>query len=119
MATVLVVDDEPVIRFNIAEFLRAKDYQVDEARDGKTAIDLIDVKNFDAVISDHRMPGTVSGVDVLTLFHQRDPDKVKVLITAYGDATVQKQVDAIGGLLIPKPFLFGDLLRALNRQSIR
>jgi DNA-binding NtrC family response regulator len=114
MARVLVVDDEPLIRFDLAEFLRERQYEVDEARDGKTAIALIDIKSFDAVISDYRMPGSVNGVDVLNYYNLRYPGKVKVLITAYGTDETQKQVEAVGGVFFRKPFMRGELLRALN-----
>jgi CheY-like chemotaxis protein len=76
-ARVLVVEDEPLIRFDLAEFLRKNEYEVYEARDGKTAIDLIQMKTFAAVISDYRMPGSVNGVDVLNYYHLRSPENVK------------------------------------------
>jgi DNA-binding NtrC family response regulator len=114
MAHVLVVDDEPLIRFDLAEFLRMRQYEVDEARDGKTAIDLIEIKSFDAVISDYRMPGALNGVDVLNYYHVRYPEKVKVLITGFGTDETQKQVAAVGGVFLRKPFLNRDLLRALD-----
>jgi CheY-like chemotaxis protein len=114
MARVLVIDDEPLIRFDLAEFLRKKQHEVDEARDGKTALDLIHVKNFDAVISDYRMPGELTGVEVLDYYHRRYPDKVKVLITAYGSDEIRRQIQAFGGVFLRKPFLFEDILRALD-----
>jgi CheY-like chemotaxis protein len=117
MARVLVVDDEPLIRFDLAEFLRKRQYEVDEARDGKTAIDLIKTKSFDAVISDYRMPGAVNGVDLLNYYHLHYPEKVKVLITAYGTEGTQKQVEALGRVFLRKPLLHGDLLRALARPA--
>jgi DNA-binding NtrC family response regulator len=114
MARVLVVEDEPFIRFDLAEFLRDRKYEVDEARDAKTAIDLIEIKSFVAVISDYRMPGALSGLDVLNYYHLRYPDNVKVLITAHGTDDIQKQVEAVGGVFLRKPFRYGDILRALD-----
>jgi len=116
MARVLVVDDEPLIRFDLAEFLRKKQHEVDEARNGKTALDLIPIKSYDAVISDYWIPGELTGVDVLDYFHRRYPEKVKVLITAYGTDEIRGQVQALGGVFLRKPFLFGDILRALDSR---
>jgi DNA-binding NtrC family response regulator len=118
MTRVLVVEDEPLIRFDIADFLRTKHYEVDEARDGKTARDLIDIKSFDAVISDYRMPGVLSGLDVLNYYHLRHPANVKVLITGYGTDETKRQVEAVGGVFLRKPFLHGDLLSALNSTPL-
>jgi len=115
MARILVVDDEPLIRFDLAEFLRKRQHEVDEARDGKTAIELINTKSFDAVISDYRMPGAVNGVDLLNYYHLHYPENVKVLITAYATNGAQKQVEALGGVFLRKPLIYGDLLRALAR----
>jgi CheY-like chemotaxis protein len=117
MTRVLVVDDEPLIRLDVAEFLRKKQYEVDEARDGKTALDLIQMKSFTAVISDYRMPGALNGLDVLKYYHVRYPENVKVLITAYGTDETEEQVKALGGVCLRKPLLFRELLRALNSIS--
>jgi CheY-like chemotaxis protein len=53
-------------------------YEVYGARDGETAIDFINHKDFDAVISDYRMPGQVTGLEVLAHYHQRHAGRVKV-----------------------------------------
>jgi DNA-binding NtrC family response regulator len=115
MLTILVAEDENLARWSVAEFLREEKYDVDEAPDGETAINLIDSKRFDAVISDYRMPGGLTGLDVLRHYHHRCPDKAKVLMTAQNDVA-QTEVEAIGGTYLSKPFLLEDLLGIINRR---
>ncbi|MGH7827954.1 MAG: response regulator [Candidatus Binatia bacterium] len=115
MSYVLVVEDEPLVRYSLSETLRTKKYQVHEASDGKSAIELLDAKNFDAVISDYRMPGGVNGLDVLFYCHFRQVRSatVKVLISAL-DSHLQTETEAIGGIYIRKPFLIEDVIRILD-----
>ncbi|MGH7826049.1 MAG: response regulator [Candidatus Binatia bacterium] len=116
MACVLVAEDEPLVRLSLLDSLRMQKYEVYGARDGETAIEFMDHKSFDAVISDYRMPGRVTGIDVLTHFHVRHAGKVKVLITGYGTSDTQNQVEAIGGIFIPKPFVMEKLIDLIDRS---
>jgi CheY-like chemotaxis protein len=115
MKSVLVVEDEPLIRLSLVETLRAKKYEVAEARNGQSAIALIAAKSFDALICDSHMPGTMSGLDVLTYYHQLHPDKVKVLLTGQTSREAEDQIKAIGGIYLPKPFAIEDLAVMLAR----
>jgi len=81
MASILVAEDEQLTRWNVAQTLRLESYEVDEAPDGETAIELIRNKSFDAVISDYLMPGRFTGLDVLKEFRQTHPDSLIVLLT--------------------------------------
>jgi DNA-binding NtrC family response regulator len=115
MKAVLVVEDEPLIRLSLVETLRAKRYEVAEARDGEAAIELINARAFDAVICDSHMPGTKSGLDVLVYYHQRHPDKVKVLLTGQTSREAENQIKVIGGIYLAKPFAIEDLAVMLAR----
>lgn len=90
-------------------------YEVYGARDGETAIDFINHKDFDAVISDYRMPGQVTGLEVLAHYHQRHAGRVKVLITGHATGDTQQEVEAIGGIFIRKPFVVEQLIDVIDR----
>jgi DNA-binding response OmpR family regulator len=115
MKAVLVVEDEPLIRLSLVETLRAKNYEVDEARDGQSAIALIAAKTFDALICDSHMPGTISGLDVLLHYHEQHPDKVKVLLTGQTSRETEDQIQGIGGTYLTKPFAVEELVVMLAR----
>jgi CheY-like chemotaxis protein len=113
MAAILVAEDEHLTRWTIARALQFEAYEVQEVGNGEAAIYLLRDKNFDAVISDYQLPGTLTGLDVLRDYHQRYPTRPMVLITAQNGET-RKQIEAIGGIYVSKPFLLEDLLRIIN-----
>lgn len=115
MKCILVAEDEQLARWSVSETLRLEHYEVAEAPDAQTAISLIDAKDFDAVVSDYRMPGPLDGLDVLKHFHELNPDKLIVLVTGQnGDK--QGDIEAIGGIYLRKPVFIEDLLGIINRR---
>lgn len=56
MARVLVVDDEPDIRFLLRRLLEGRGFEVDEASDGQAALELLEQDLPDALVTDGEMP---------------------------------------------------------------
>ena len=108
---VLLVDNEPRNRKIVAEFLREQGYQVEEANDGISALQLLDEKNFDLLICDLLMP-RMSGFDLLTEIKSRSLSMPVILITGYPEALVEK---GLGDLpRFTKPFNLYDLLHKVK-----
>ena len=61
---VLVVDDEPSTRELLVKTLELAEYEVDEASDGRSALERMRVVRYDLLITDLRMPG-IDGLDVI------------------------------------------------------
>src|SRR5579863_2787642 len=82
-ATILVVDDEKVIRFLLAERLDLEGYDVIEAANAAEAIEIIetDHRPVDAVISDVQMPRKMDGIALARWFAEHAPD-VPFLLTS-------------------------------------
>lgn len=116
MKTILVAEDERLARWSVSEFLRTEHFNVIEAADGQTAMDLVDMKPFDIVISDYALPGKLNGLDVLRRYHERWPEKLKVLITGQ-NADIRTEVEALGGIYLQKPVFLEDLLAVVNSRS--
>ena len=70
-ATILVVDDEQLIRWSLAERLRADGYHVIEAPTGQEALDRI-ADGVDLVLLDYKLPD-IDGVTVLRQIKEQDP----------------------------------------------
>jgi len=87
----LVVEDEPLIRNTLAEFLEQEGFVVDTAADGSQALKLAEDRAYDLVLSDIQMPG-MDGVEMVERLQQRNPETFVVLVTAYG--TVETAVEA-------------------------
>jgi CheY-like chemotaxis protein len=79
---ILIVEDEVIIRKNFSHVLRAEGYDVEEARSGIEALDLLQHQQFDLVISDWLMP-QVGGLEVATRVRARSPQTPIILLTAY------------------------------------
>jgi DNA-binding response OmpR family regulator len=108
---ILVVDNELRSRKNIARFLCEENYEVDEADDGVTALEILEKKNFDLVICDVVMP-RLSAFDVIDRIKARSLSTSIILITGHPDLLAEK---GLGNLpCFTKPFNLYDLLHKVR-----
>jgi CheY-like chemotaxis protein len=70
---ILVVDDNELFRDSIIETLRRQDYETEAAKDGQSALDIVEQRNFDLVISDMKMPG-MSGIELMERIKSINPE---------------------------------------------
>ena len=93
MPAILVVDDEQEQRTILQRILRKEGYVVETAEDEVTALEKIESRLFDLVISDMRMKNVMAGRNLLREIKQRDPDLPVLIITAFVD--VNDAVDLV------------------------
>jgi DNA-binding NtrC family response regulator len=113
--SLLVVDDDTAMREMLASLFREKGYPVEEASSADEALERAREVEFDAVLSDVRMPGR-SGVELVGELRRFRPDVPVVLMTAFG--SVDAAVDAMrAGAFdyITKPFEPEAVLLTLER----
>jgi len=118
MAAILVVDDELSMREFLKILLTKEGYKVTTAAEGKSALALAGQHSFDLVISDIRMPG-MSGLDLLPLLKQVQPDVGIIMITAFAspdDAVVAMKSGAFD--YITKPFSV-DEIKSVIRAALK
>ena len=82
--SLLLVDDEPLIRESLARELASDSLAVAMAASGEEAISRLDAEWFDIVVSDLVMPG-VDGFQVLKAAKARDRHLAVILLTGFGD----------------------------------
>ena len=114
-AKILVIDDEMGIREGCKRALVPRGYSVETAADGDAGLQIIKSNNIGLALIDIVMPG-ISGIELITLIHEHDPDIICIIITGY--ATVELAVTAIkqGAYdFLTKPFTMDDLLLIVNR----
>ncbi len=83
--TILIVDDEPVIRDLCARAL--KGYRILQAEDGEQALSILDHERVDVVLADVMMP-RVNGLELLKTVKDKTPNQVVVIMTGYADKDV-------------------------------
>jgi two-component system, OmpR family, response regulator len=100
---ILLVEDHPVIRDSVARALRASNYAVDVAADGREGLWKAEDSAYDAIVLDVMLPG-MDGWEVLSKLRERDRTPV-LMLTA-----LDSLEDRIRGLnegaddYLPKPF---------------
>ena len=99
---VLVVDDDEMIRRLVRAVLEADEFEVAEARDGQTALELANATRPAVVVLDIMMPG-IDGVEVC---RRLDHDQVKVVVlTARDDPKLETEAKEAGAdAFMTKPF---------------
>jgi DNA-binding NtrC family response regulator len=114
----LVVDDETVIREGLKRILEGEGFLVDSCSSGFHAIELMQQRVFDLIITDLKMP-EMSGIEVLKSVRTLQPEVAVILITGY--ASVDTAVEAMkngAADYISKPFT-PDLLLEKVRNVLR
>jgi len=113
-ATILVVDDEALIRWSLAERLKSDGYDVLEADTGRAALEKL-VEGVDLVLLDYRLPDT-DGVTILRKIKEFDQDILVVLLTAYVSVETAVEAMKLGAYhFANKPFNLDDVAATVTR----
>jgi len=112
---ILVVDDEPVIRFSLVELLESDGHDVRAAEHAPAALAALEAYPVDVVVSDLKMPG-MDGLELLEEVRIRHPDIAFVLLTAHGDERTAVRALKLGAWdYVPKPFDNEEIRATLRR----
>lgn len=104
MPTILVVDDEPMIRMAVTDHLKDCGFLVIEACDAEEAIEVLEaVRDIALVFSDVRMPGRLNGIGLAQWLSQHRPDVPVVLATGDMGKTYAVK-DLCGAHFFLKPY---------------
>ena len=112
---ILVVDDEPLVRYTVHMLLEDDGYIVDEAESGDAALALFEPGKFDMIFTDYCMPG-MKGDQLAAAIKKRSPKQAVVMITAFPEKLTCSDCP-LGGIdsFICKPFEVETLRAAIAR----
>jgi len=112
---ILIVDDEPIIRDSLAEFLAQEGYAVTACGSAEEALVQAHALRFDLALCDVQLPG-IDGLELLDRLLRVSPETLVLLITAYG--TVESAVAAFqrgAHDYLMKPILLDEVLVKVRR----
>jgi DNA-binding NtrC family response regulator len=98
----LVVDDDPIIRLDLADRLQRRGFAVFRAGNADQAIKIIEGHpSIRAVISDMQLPGSISGLELLHEVARRWPGRRLILISGWGSPPAEEMPPDTWFLLKP------------------
>jgi two-component system cell cycle sensor histidine kinase/response regulator CckA len=117
--TLMVVEDEDLLRQAVVKMLRKVGFDIVEAASGSTTIEFLRARGrrIDLILLDATIPGA-SSEDVVNVAAKEWPDARVIMTSAYSQELIagMKRAPQIHDF-IRKPFEFGDLVQALRRAA--
>jgi len=102
--SILLVEDEAIMRGSLRDWLTDAGYQVETAEEGEEALNIIGERDFSLLILDLRLPGG-DGIDLLRQARARQPQLKGIIITAYPSVPTAVEAMKEGAVAyLPKPF---------------
>ncbi len=113
--SIMIIDDEKIVGDMARLSLEQDGYEVETFLDGRSALDRLEVRPFDVVVTDLKMKG-VDGLQVLRTVKKRHPKTVVIMITAFAnlDVAIEALRDDVHDFF-PKPVKLKELKASIER----
>jgi DNA-binding NtrC family response regulator len=117
--TILIVDDEQMMRDLLTKILARDGYQLLTAEDGEQALEVLKQRKVDIVITDIKMP-KLDGFGLLKEIKSRGTVSTVIIMTAYGDTYTVKDALLLGAdEYVTKPFKSYEISLVVERAYWR
>lgn len=119
MSTILLVDDDPGVRYALSEVLRDRGYHVIAAASGAEALRaLAGTSAVDVVVTDLSMPG-MDGLELCSKITASAPKLPVLLLTAHGSEQLGRIASSRGACgCLAKPFDIDEIARAIEQVRV-
>jgi CheY-like chemotaxis protein len=118
VATILLIDDDPLVAFTVERMLQGGGYEVVRAPDGDKGLKLLGSRNVDLVITDIIMP-VKEGIETIREIREHHPKLPVIAVSGGGHGSggnYLRMAQALGATeVLAKPFDQDDLLAAVAR----
>lgn len=115
--SILVIDDDTAITSTISSFLHAKGYAVTVANDSEEALERIAGNRYSLILSDIYID-RLTGIDILRVAREQDPEACVILMTARGSVSTTVDAESGGAFeYLAKPFDLKELLQVIERAG--
>jgi len=114
--SMLVVEDEKIMREALVDYFSDVGHEVDAADDGKKSLEKVNLKDYNVIIIDLKLPGR-DGLSVLQEVRKINPKAKVIIITAYPSIDTEEEAKRRGATdYLPKPFELSYLETLINRS---
>jgi len=114
---ICIIDDEVVVCKRLQQFLGKSGHNVETFVDSTSALERLDEKRFDIVVTDIRMDN-IDGMDVLNHVIKKNVNTKVIMITGYATIEIAREAQAKGAFdFISKPFRPQDLQEVIDRAA--
>ncbi|MHC4476603.1 MAG: sigma-54-dependent transcriptional regulator [Planctomycetota bacterium] len=114
--SILVVEDEDIMRESLVDWFSSEDHSVAAASDGDKALEDFDLEDYDVMIVDLKLPGR-DGLSVLSEVRVKNPNAKVIIITAYPSIDTAVEAMRRGAVdYLPKPFELERLETSIRRM---
>lgn len=116
--SVLYVEDEDVIREELARYLRRRCPRLDIARNGQEGLELFKLKPYDVVVTDIKMP-VMDGLDMAKSIKTIQEEVPVIIVTAYNEVDYFLRAIEVGvDRYVKKPIDPGELVQAIYHATL-
>ena len=117
--SILILDDEPIVGKRLKPSLEKKGYEVESFTSSKEAMERIEERSFDIVVTDLKMEG-MDGMQFLTLVKEKYPDTEVIVITGFATmATARESYNKGVFDFLAKPFKLGEIVEVIGRAEAK
>lgn len=106
---ILVVEDDPIIRFTLVKMLKHRFDTVENAANGQNALDIIADHNFDVIVTDLQMP-VMDGYSMIKKLRDEENPTPIIVCSAYSF----EDADQYNCSWLSKPIILNNLLELIN-----
>lgn len=117
--SILVVDDEDLIRWSLKRALSKRGHLVSEAANAAAAIKVVMLaaQPFDAILLDYRLPDN-QDLTLLRTLRRVSPSSRVYMMTAFGESAMRRDAGALGaGAVLDKPFRVADVVALVESSA--
>ena len=117
MCSILIVDDDKIMRDMLAAQLQQAEFSTVTAGSTDEALVMLKEGDFAAIVTDLQMPGR-DGIELLELVRQEGRDVPVILMTALASEGMARRARESGAYaFLAKPFSFGELLKTVRQAT--
>lgn len=110
---ILVIDDDADLRALLTDILVRQEHQVVAVASAEEALKLLPFWTFQIALIDQDLPG-MDGLDLGRYLRRKNPDMKIAMVTAVGDAKLERQSQTLSIDYLPKPFRNSEILKLVD-----